>query len=163
MHLLLHAQSLFCSPLDGNSPGSSVHGIFQARILEWVAVPSSMGSSWPRIQPKSPVSPAALQADSLPLSHNSIKIWTIAIEKIPSIIFFKSWYNKPIYKCARLFQESIFFLQIFVLLKLFTRVLKWDDCVCMYVCKWWIEKDGKNGFNWLCISFVVVLRYMHTR
>ena len=29
-------------------PGSSVHGILQARILEWVAVPSSRGSSWPR-------------------------------------------------------------------------------------------------------------------
>ena len=29
-------------------PGSSVHGILQARTLEWVAVPSSRGSSWPR-------------------------------------------------------------------------------------------------------------------
>ena len=29
-------------------PGSSVHGILQARILEWVAMPSSRGSSWPR-------------------------------------------------------------------------------------------------------------------
>ena len=32
-----------CSP-----PGSSVHGILQARVLEWVALPSSRGSSWPR-------------------------------------------------------------------------------------------------------------------
>ena len=39
-------------------PGSSVHGILQARILEWVAIPFSKGSS----QPRSP----ALQADSLP-------------------------------------------------------------------------------------------------
>ena len=31
-------------------PGSSVHGILQARILEWVAMPSSRGSSWPRDQ-----------------------------------------------------------------------------------------------------------------
>ena len=31
-------------------PGSSVHGILQARILEWVAVPFSRGSSWPRDQ-----------------------------------------------------------------------------------------------------------------
>ena len=29
-------------------PGSSVHGILQARILEWVAIPFSRGSSWPR-------------------------------------------------------------------------------------------------------------------
>ena len=33
-----------------NSPGSSVHGILQARILEWVAMPASRGSFWPRNQ-----------------------------------------------------------------------------------------------------------------
>ena len=35
-------------------PDSSVHGILQARIPEWVAMPSSRGSSRPRIEPKSP-------------------------------------------------------------------------------------------------------------
>ena len=34
--------------MDCNLPDSTVHGILQARILEWVAVPSSRGSSWPR-------------------------------------------------------------------------------------------------------------------
>ena len=34
-----------CNPMDCSSPGSSVHGIFQTRILEWVAIPSSRGSS----------------------------------------------------------------------------------------------------------------------
>ena len=34
-----------CDPMDCSSPGSSVHGIFQARILEWIAMPSSRGSS----------------------------------------------------------------------------------------------------------------------
>ena len=43
-------------------PGSSVHGILQARRLEWVAMPFFRGSSQPRIEPRSP----ALQADSLP-------------------------------------------------------------------------------------------------
>ena len=33
-----------------NLPGSSVHGILQARILEWVAIPFYRGSSWPRDQ-----------------------------------------------------------------------------------------------------------------
>ena len=37
-----------CDPMDYSPPGSSVHGIFQARILEWVAIPFSRGSSWPR-------------------------------------------------------------------------------------------------------------------
>ena len=37
-----------CDPMDFSPPGSSVHGILQARILEWVAMPSSRGSSQPR-------------------------------------------------------------------------------------------------------------------
>ena len=37
-----------CDPIDSSPPGSSAHGIFQARILEWVATSSSRWSSWPR-------------------------------------------------------------------------------------------------------------------
>ena len=47
-----------CSP-----PGSSVHEISQARILDWVAISFSRGSSDPGIEPRFPV----LQADSLPI------------------------------------------------------------------------------------------------
>ena len=51
-----------CDPMDCNPPGSSVHGILQARILEWVAIPSPGDLPNPGIQPESPT----LQADSLP-------------------------------------------------------------------------------------------------
>ena len=37
-----------CDPMDCNLPDSSVHGILQARILEWVAMPFSRGSSQPK-------------------------------------------------------------------------------------------------------------------
>ena len=37
-----------CDPMDCSPPGSSVHGIFQASILEWIAISSSRGSSQPR-------------------------------------------------------------------------------------------------------------------
>ena len=37
-----------CDPIDCCLPGSSVHGIFQARVLEWVAISFSRGSSQPR-------------------------------------------------------------------------------------------------------------------
>ena len=37
-----------CNSMDCRPPGSSVHGILQARILEWVAISFSRGSSWPR-------------------------------------------------------------------------------------------------------------------
>jgi len=46
--LLLHHVQLFCNPTDCSPPGFSVHGILQARILEWVVMPSSRGSSWPK-------------------------------------------------------------------------------------------------------------------
>ena len=39
-----------CNPMDGGLRGSSIHGILQARILEWVVISFSRGSSQPRIQ-----------------------------------------------------------------------------------------------------------------
>ena len=39
---------ILCNPMGCSPPGSSVYGILQARIPEWVAIPSSRGSSWPR-------------------------------------------------------------------------------------------------------------------
>ena len=51
----VHAKSLqlcptLCDPMDCSPPGSSVHAVLQARILEWVAMPSSRGSAQPRDQ-----------------------------------------------------------------------------------------------------------------
>ena len=52
-HECMRAESLqscptLCNPMDCRPPGSSVHRTLQARILEWVAMPSSRGPSWPR-------------------------------------------------------------------------------------------------------------------
>ena len=59
---MLVAQSCLtaCNPVDCRSPGFSVHGILHTRILEWVAMPSSRGSS----QPRDPT----IKEDSLPLT-----------------------------------------------------------------------------------------------
>ena len=46
--LVAHSCLTLCNPMDWSLPGSSVHGILHARILEWVAMPSSRGSSQPR-------------------------------------------------------------------------------------------------------------------
>ena len=43
---------IICNPVDCSPPGSSVYGILQARILEWVAMPFSRGSSRPRMEPE---------------------------------------------------------------------------------------------------------------
>ena len=52
---------ILCNPMDCSLPGSSVHGILQARILEWAAIPFSRDLSDPGIEPGS----LTLQADSL--------------------------------------------------------------------------------------------------
>ena len=50
--------STLCNPLDCGLPSSSVHGISQAGILEWVAISSPRNLSNPGIKPASPVPPA---------------------------------------------------------------------------------------------------------
>ena len=61
---VLVAQSCLtlCDPMDCSPPGSSAHGILQARVLEWVTMSFSRGLPEPGIEPRS----LALQADSLP-------------------------------------------------------------------------------------------------
>ena len=54
-----------CDPVDWSPPGSSVHGISQARKLKWAAISFSRGSSRRGIK----LASLAWQADSLPLSH----------------------------------------------------------------------------------------------
>ena len=58
-------------PMDCSLPGSSVHGILQARILEWVVIPFSRGSANSGLEPGS----SALQADSLPSEPPGKLIW----------------------------------------------------------------------------------------
>ena len=61
MFLATQSCPIPCDPIDYSLPGSSVHGILQARILEWVAMqPGDLPN--PGIKPRSPT----LQADSLP-------------------------------------------------------------------------------------------------
>ena len=53
INMCKHAMSLqlcptLCNPMDCSPPASSVHGTLQARILAWVVMPSSRGSSWSR-------------------------------------------------------------------------------------------------------------------
>ena len=59
---MLLSRVQFSDPTDCSLPGSSIHGIFQVRVLEWVAISFSRDLPDPRIKSRSP----ALQADALP-------------------------------------------------------------------------------------------------
>ena len=67
--------------MDCSPPGSSVHGILQARILEWVATPSSRDLPHPGIKPRSP----SLQVDSLP-SEPPEKLLTVKTGKMGWVV-----------------------------------------------------------------------------
>ena len=78
-------------PMDHILPGSPVHGLFQARILEWFAISFSRRSPDPGIEPGSP----ALQVDSLPLSQQRSPVSTHYRENTPlqSIARGPPWYS----------------------------------------------------------------------
>jgi len=54
--LLTQSCPALCNPMDCSPPGSSVHGILLARILEWVAMPSSGDLPNPGVEPRFPAS-----------------------------------------------------------------------------------------------------------
>ena len=82
-----------CDPMDCSQPGSTVHGISQARIMEWVAISFSGESFWPRDGTRSP----ALQADS---TTDPPDLWPIDYH------FFKHLHNFLQGKCFHKQQEA---------------------------------------------------------
>ena len=62
-----------CDPVDCSLPGSWIHGILQARILEWVAISFSRGSSWPR--DRTWVSCIADRRFTVWATREALKIW----------------------------------------------------------------------------------------
>ena len=80
--------SHFCDPMDHGPPGTSVHGVLQPRILEWVAMPPPGDLPDPGIEPTSPASPA-LQEDSLSLSHHESIISSVIRTTLSIILTFQ--------------------------------------------------------------------------
>ena len=78
-----------CDSMDYSLPGSSVHEMFQARILEWIAIPFSSDISDPGIKSRSP---PALQADFLP-SEPPGKLLDDVIDAHYSFLFYLLMYT----------------------------------------------------------------------
>ena len=77
-----------CDLTDCSPPGSSTHGILQARILEWVAIPFSRDIPNPVIEPRSPT----LKVKSLSHVRLFVTPWTVAYQDPPSIDFSRQEY-----------------------------------------------------------------------
>ena len=82
-----------CNPMEWSPPGSSVHGILQARILEWITMPSSRGSSQPRDGNPCLLHLLHWQADFFPQCHlGSPKAF---LSSIKASAFVPSWVEFP--------------------------------------------------------------------
>ena len=96
MCLVTQSCPAFRCLLDCSPPGSSVHGISQARILEWMPLPSLGDLPNPGIEPESPVSPA-LQAGSSPAEPSGkpqhMIIWHLKSAKKRVFFNKKCWDN----------------------------------------------------------------------
>ena len=110
---------LFCDPVDCSPPGSSVHGILQARTLEWVAISFSRGSSWPRDQ-----TPISWQASSLPLGHlgnpridyqqESAYFSAYVVIRLEILEITSSWKGSPILIHTELEEDSTFQASLYI-------------------------------------------------
>ena len=88
---LVDQSCLFCNPVDCCLPGSSVHVISQARILEWLPFPFSRGSLWPRNWTLM----SCIADDSLPQSHQGIS-QSVSRNNSLSLVFWKGLNNKDL-------------------------------------------------------------------
>ena len=84
-----------CDPLDCSPLGSSVHGILQARIVEWVAIPFLRGSSWPK--------------DWIHISHKADRFFTVWATMKPIV----KVYHNLILKIWKLGCELFFFFWLY--------------------------------------------------
>ena len=99
-----HLCPTLCDPMDCSPSGSSVHGIFQERILEWVDISFSMVSSRPRDQIHSLLSS---QVDSLPLSHQGSPSRCYTSTHVQWNISKKSSSCSPLYLSTQLLSIAI--------------------------------------------------------
>ena len=87
----------FCDPMDCSPLDSSHHGILRARILEWVAMLSSRGSSWPRDWTRTSYI-SCIEADSLPLVPLGELLNELEMNKVLSNLWYLCFWYVMLYK-----------------------------------------------------------------
>ena len=131
---LLQSCLTLCDAMDCSSPGSTVHGISQARILEWVAIPFSRGSSLHR--DRTPVSCGSYIADRLFTAEPPGKPW-VWIQPNNSLLMsrkLQKWWNLTLK--VRLPIDCGFQLAHSVLLSFSPFLRFWGTPVMLLVALW---------------------------
>ena len=99
----LHSCPTLCNPMDCSQPGSSVHGILQGRILEWVAMSSPRGSSWSQGSNQCLLGLLHWQVGSLPLAppEKSLMCLHIVTKEIRAVTI-QNIRNLILWNCTKL-------------------------------------------------------------
>ena len=145
----------FCNSMDDSPPGSSVHGTLQARVMKWVAMPSSRGSFWPRevylllMPPEKPVNDFFLvrptpKGKSNASSSDSLFWWsnphtsaTLHKHSPPSILLFLShcifFSLHGIYDNLFLEKKNLYIFSPALAIWFFTTSTNWGDLDHTYI------------------------------
>ena len=113
-----------CDPMDCSPPGSSVHEIFQARILEWVAISSSRGSSWPRNETH--VSCIGRHIYHWTIWKASLSAYRVIVYDSPSYVSF--FFSTREIESCRLWVESVTFFYCYKIFPLQIAPVSWVLC-----------------------------------
>ena len=137
-----------CNPMDCSPPGSSVHGILQARWLEWVSIPFPRGSSRPRDQIQ--VSCISRQI-VYRLSHQGsphMYIQTHYVDVQPKFFFHKTILHLTVFNEVYMF--SLFGVLIVKMLVKSTQLFSHPCSVWQtLVAKYWTRRSLKVPFNFM--------------
>ena len=110
----------FCDPMDSSPPGSSVHEILQARLLEWVAMPFSRGSSRPRdrthVSCGSCLAGGFFTAEPLGKAENKRVLSKLSGNRWVVLCIFPLW-----------FHFSVFWLMFLLFLSQASSCSQWED------------------------------------
>ena len=114
IHVCMHAQSCLtlCSPMNCSLPGSSVHGISQARRLEWVVIFILQGIPDPGIKPASLVSPALAGRFFTTEPHGKPYV-SLPPSSTSNLLFFSVFFFMGIVSISRSSQPRIVFDSLF--------------------------------------------------
>ena len=161
-----------CDPVDCSPPGSTVHGILQARILEWVAISFSMGSSQPR--DRTWVSLLHCRQTLYPLSHQGSH--REALETINGSLKYQnqvytqclgqcSFYSSPLppYLSSALFWGVVYLLKIWKISYSNSRLddLVWENTTGHSDLSFRQQKPELCPFYFPCLSLIESLITKH--
>ena len=129
---VIQAYPVLFSPIDCSLPGAYAHGLFQARVLKWIAISYSRGSSWPRgwtpISYGLVIHSSFLSVNSYLHSISGMFMWVPVSQFIPASLYPLGVHVFLLYVCI-----SFCFVNKSICILFLDSVYKWYYMVCVFL------------------------------